>query len=129
MASLTFRPSRTFALSAIGLLLLAIVGLLLAGVTVWALLDGTPDVACLAALDAGAAVACSAPRDYLGDALPLWPAWLLAVTGVAAGGAGAMGLRDYGSGGLTSSNAGAVLAGRRRGTVEARGQGAVEGAP
>lgn len=80
------QPSRTFTLAGLGLALLAIAGLALAGAT----------AACLYVPEL---------REALPRVLEVWPVWVAAVAGLAGAGAGAMSLRDSASRGLTTSQA------------------------
>lgn len=82
----SLQPSRTFTLATIGLALLAVAGLALAGAT-------------------GACLYVPELREALPRVLEVWPVWVAAVAGLAGAGAGAMSLRDSASRGLTTSQA------------------------
>lgn len=86
-----FQPSRTFALSAVGTLVLSVVLIVLVSMVGVALYTESPD---------------------LGHLLTAVEVAIGAVAATSAGGAGAMAVRDYGSKGLTSSQGAAVTAGR-----------------
>ncbi len=88
-------PSRTFSLGAAGLLVLALALVVLLACLVWGL--------------ASAELVHLVP-DILGSLVSV----SLALAGVAGGSAVAMGYRDGRSGGLTSSQAAAVIAARRQ---------------
>lgn len=99
------KPSRTFTIA-----MWSITSILLLG---------------LAMLLAIGVVAFKAP-DHLGELagfFQTYSAFALAIAGVGAGGAGAMSHRDAKSGGLTSSQAHQVLAGRRGGEDPGRAAG------
>lgn len=106
--TITLKPSRTFALAAFGLLSLALiaVGLFIA-LGAYMAAASTTDVE--AAANAQAVTA-------LVGALQVVAGCIAAVAG---GGAGSMALRDYGSRGLTSSQAPQVLVGRTMGPPQA----------
>lgn len=92
--AVTFKPSRTFALAAFGLLVLSLVAAGLFGVLGWTL--GTEDT----------------PADLAGRLVTALQVVAGAVATVATTGAGSMAARDYASRGLTSSQAHQVLAAR-----------------
>jgi len=91
-----YLPSRTFSLGAAGLLLLACALLVLLGCLLWGM--ASPSLVHLV-------------PDILDSLVSIG----LALAGVAGGSAVAMGYRDGRSGGLTSSQAAAVLVARRQG--------------
>jgi hypothetical protein len=87
---MTFPPSRTFALSALALLVLGLVLLVLAGATIVQVFRGAPE---------------------LGELLTTIQVLAGCLAAVAGSGAGSMALRDFGSKGLTSSQAHLAAAG------------------
>ena len=86
----------------------------------------------LAGLGLIALVVLVAPEhlSYVLEQAPVVGTISLAIAGAGGAGSGAMGLRDWGSGGLTSSSASAVLAARRSAPrPPAVGAGVADGDP
>jgi len=90
----TFKPSRTFALAAFGLLVLTLIAVGLAAGLVWALHAEAP------------------PADLAGRLVSALQVVAGCVATVATAGAGSMAARDWSSRGLTSSQGYQVLAAR-----------------
>lgn len=94
--TVSFRPSRTFALAAFGLVVLAAFGAGLFAALGWALVDA------------------DAPPELSGHLVQALQVVAGCVATVAGAGAGSMAARDWRSGGLTSSQGSTVLASRRQ---------------